>query len=330
MTDLSALGEGTGGLWTRAQALALVSSDRISSFLHDGSWQSPFRGVYGDGGCQLAAVQWGFAAVLASGGAEQPKRLARTQDVCELRAVACARTAARAFGIPLIDDDDPATGALDRHAHDVATWQHLRTVRSRSGLDTLHRHQLAPDRSELVRHVSGLWLTSPPRTLLDLAALVQPDALVCAFDHCLNRGLVRREELLAQAEHRRRLPWTRSFVQAVGVADGGAQSPAETLARLALKPHLPGLRCQVELYDDAARLVARFDLGDEELRLAVESDGKRGHAGSVMVAKDRRRDRRTEVYGWRTERVTWFELRRDRDAFVRRVLAVAERRRGRR
>jgi very-short-patch-repair endonuclease len=38
-----------------------------------------------------------------------------------------------------------------------------------------------------------------------------------------------------------------------------------------------------------------------------------------MVAKDRRRDRRTEAYGWRTERVTWFELRREQPAVLRRI-----------
>jgi hypothetical protein len=107
---------------------------------------------------------------------------------------------------------------------------------------------------------------------------------------------------------------------AIAVADGRAESPAETLARLLLLPVLAGLVPQVELFDGAARLVARFDLGDPEVKLAVEADGTRGHAGTAMVAKDRRRDRRSEAQGWTTERVTWFELRREQAAVVRRMV----------
>ena len=46
-----------------------------------------------------------------------------------------------------------------------------------------------------------------------------------------------------------------------------------------------------------------------------------------MVAKDRRRDRVSELHGWRTERVTWWELRCRRAAFVARVAEIAGERR---
>jgi very-short-patch-repair endonuclease len=108
----------------------------------------------------------------------------------------------------------------------------------------------------------------------------------------------------------------------VALADARAESPPETLARLLLRPQLPGLEPQVELFDQTARIVARFDLGDRRVRLAVEADGKVAHAGAAMVAKDRRRDRRTEALGWHTERVTWWELRCEQAAFVRRVVTV--------
>jgi hypothetical protein len=75
----------------------------------------------------------------------------------------------------------------------------------------------------------------------------------------------------------------------VSAADGRAESPAETLVRLLLLPDLPGLVPQVRVLD-GRRVLARFDLADEELMLAVEADGRRGHAGEVMAAKDRARD----------------------------------------
>jgi very-short-patch-repair endonuclease len=90
---------------------------------------------------------------------------------------------------------------------------------------------------------------------------------------------------------------------------------------------MPGFVPQHRLVGPDGRVLARYDLADEVLRLAVEADGKAGHAGSAMVAKDRRRDRMSEQHGWRTERVTWWELRRQRAAFVRRITEVGRARR---
>lgn len=110
---------------------------------------------------------------------------------------------------------------------------------------------------------------------------------------------------------------------AVRLADGRAESPHETLTRLVLQPHLPGLVPQHRLRDDGGRVLARFDLGDPTLRLAVEADGRAGHEGPAMAARDRRRDRACDARGWRTERVVWFETRCRQEALVRRVLQAA-------
>ena len=330
MTDLSHLGASTRAVWTRAQALEVITRGQIASLLYDGAWQSPFPGVYADGGYALDPVQLGFAGVLASG--FRPGALERSGPVSQLRAVACGRTAARVCGMALIDDDDPATGAQDRYHHDVAVWRSLRDVRStpvapEGPVDVLHRHQLTVRGHEVARHSSGLWLTVRERTLLDLAPLLSLQALVCAIDRELNRGLVRLEDLEQIALERKGCRWAPRFAEAVALADAGAQSPAETLGRLLLQPELPNLRTQVPLFDRAARMIACFDLADEQIKLAFETDGKVGHAGEAMVAKDRRRDARTGPYGWWTERATWYELRRQPDHVRRRVLAVADRRR---
>ena len=84
--------------------------------------------------------------------------------------------------------------------------------------------------------------------------------------------------------------------------------------RLLLLPALPGLIPQVRVSDRGGRVVARLDLGDRVLKFGAEADGKKGHAGGQMVAKDRRRDRTTDDLGWCTERFTWHDLRcRQRD-----------------
>lgn len=60
----------------------------------------------------------------------------------------------------------------------------------------------------------------------------------------------------------------------------------------------------------------------------MEVDGKRGHAGAQMVAKDRRRDRRTEALGWQVERVTWHELHTQQAQVQARICAQHRRRTG--
>ena len=184
---------------------------------------------------------------------------------------------------------------------------------------TLHRRELDVRDGELVRLRSGLVLTSPLRTLVDCARVLAFEALVCALDDALHRRLVTAAELQARVAQRAGRPGAPALRAAVAVADGRAESPAESLARLLLVPVLPGLVPQVEVRDRWGRVVARIDLGDPRVRFAVEVDGKRGHAGEQMVAKDRRRDRRTAELGWVTERLTWTDLRRAPGPTVRRI-----------
>ena len=310
MSGLAQLGASSCGVWTRREALTVLGSGQVDALVRAGTWQVPWRGVYADAGHLLDAEQRAWAAVLAAGGAVQGSGGRR------LRAVAGGRTAARLWRLPLIDDEDPATQSDDSRLDDVVVDRNL--VRQEHAGRCLLPRQAALLRGDVVQLPSGLWVTTPERTLLDCALLLAPQALVCVVDAALHRHLVRREDLGRPC----RRAGSALLRTAVALADGRAESPPETLARLLLLPQLPGLEPQVELFDRTARLVARFDLGDPQARLAVEADGKAAHAGAAMVAKDRRRDRRTEALGWHTERVTWWELRREQDPFVRRVVAV--------
>lgn len=325
MTDVSSLGATSLGLWTRTEALALRSAAHIDAHVRAGVWQLPWRGVYADAGYVLAPEQRALAAVLASGGAGQPIPVGPPDPVTgrrrrRVRAVAFGRTAARVWGFPLIDDDDPATGAAEHLLDDVAVSRHLPTLTC--GGRTLQRREARLFRADLLRRPSGLWVTSPARTLVDCAGLLSHDALVCALDDALHSELVSPAQLAEAVRQRKGAAHAPALRRAVALADARAESPAETLARLVLVPSLPGLRPQVELFDAVARLVARFDLGDETIRLAVEVDGRAGHAGEPMVAKDRRRDLRTARFGWSTERVTWFDVRRRQDEMRARVVAT--------
>ena len=305
--DLSVLGAETGGVWTTAQARACgLSPEQVEGRVRRLEWQRVRHGVLADGGVVLDPVMRGWACVLATGGPG--------------RAWAAGRTTARLLGLPLIDDCDPATGSTE-HPHDDVAVQTGRRPDQRA---TLHVQRLRLVRGDTVR-VNGCPSLSLVRAIPGLVRGLSHEALVCLLDAALHRQLLSPSALADVARTERGRPWGRRLQLAADAADGRAEAPTETLARLLLLPVLPGLVPQVELFDRGARLVARFDLGDERLRLAVESDGKRAHAGPVMAARDHRRDRRAGALGWTTERCTWFELRREQAQLVARVVATAER-----
>jgi hypothetical protein len=302
----SELGVGTGGVWTTADARRRgLTVEQVRHRTASGEWQRLRRGVFTDGGIVADAGMRAWAAVVAAGGSG--------------RAWATGRTTARLLDLPLIDDDDPATGALDRAHDDVAVPPTRRPVQ-RTTL-RVHRGVLTAGTTT----IAGCPTVTLEGALLPLAAVLTHEALVCLLDAALHRHLLDRTQLTLVVERGTGRQHSAALRLAASVADPRAESPAETLARLLLLPVIPSLEPQVELFDDVARLVARFDLGDRHVRFAVEADGKRGHAGSTMVARDRRRDRSTGRWGWATERVTWFELRRQQAALVQRVLEERQR-----
>jgi hypothetical protein len=313
------LGNDTAGVWTRTQALEVVSRHVVARELQEGTWQMLLPGTYTDGGHEPDARQWAHAAVLCTGGAGQPFATGGRHPGPWLKAVACGRTAARVWGLPLVDDDDPATGAHEQTIHHVHSRTGLTAVHGRDG-HAVVRHRLDLRPGDVRRLSDGLRLTSPVRTAYDCAGLLKGEAVVCLLDDGLRRGLFDRDELEAQAARMAGRPGVVAFRAAVALADGRAEAPSETLARLLLQPVLPRLQPQVRLRTPSGSVVARFDLADELARFAVDVDGRRGHAGPQMVARDRRRDRRTEAQGWHTERAIWYELRRQQPELVRRVL----------
>jgi hypothetical protein len=333
MVDLSSLGVGTSAVWTRAAALRLLSSSHLDRTLRT-EWQSPYPGVLADAGFDLDAVQWAFAGVLASGGEGQPHGTgAPDESGClriALRAAACGRDAARVWGSPLIDDDDPATGAHDRFEHDVLTWHLTRDltaplVGEAARPHVLHRRELRLFSGDLVQHTSGLWLTSPLATALHCCSLLTFEAAVCVMDDGLHRELFTESELQRALDLRRGRPGHARQREVAAAADGRAEAASETLLRLLLKPHWPELEPQVTVYDERGHPLRRYDLGDRALKLGAEADGKRGHAGERMVAKDQRKDRRAGSYGWSTERASWFELRREQRQLRARILGTRDR-----
>ncbi len=315
MNATSRLGASTLGVWTRADALACLTRGRIDALIASGCWQVLWPGVYADNGYVLDAEQRAMATVLA---ATRDHVVANGQPP----AAATGRTAARMLRLPLIDDDDPATGGQEHRHDDVAVRTRSSVVGGSDGR-RLHRLQRDLDAAQVMRLSNGLWVTSPERTLLECARTLTADALVCLLDAALHRHLWTSADV-AQALERQAWCWgAPALRQALADSDARAESPAESLVRLRLLPHLPALVPQLRLHDGSGRLLRRFDLADRAIRFAVEADGRRGHAGRHMVARDQRRDVVSEGEGWRVERCTWWDARAEPAAMVSRVVRAA-------
>jgi hypothetical protein len=335
--DLSDLGATSGGVWSRREALTLLTPGAIDYRVARRLWQQPFRAVYADGGFELSPEQWAIAVVKA-----QRPTPSEPGDVPH--AVACLRTAARYWGLPLIDDLDPATGGFEYALHDVAVRSGGRRQQTRprtpgrattspprqsESRRVLIRRRLALTPDDIVQLPSGIWVTTELRTAMDCCVVLSHEAAVCLLDAGLREKRFSHDELREQVQARAGKPGVRSQERAVSAADGRAESAAETLTRLLLLPSLPGLVPQLKLRDEHDRVFARFDLGDPAAKFAVETDGRRGHEGKEMAAKDHARDRRTGAWGWKTERVTWFDIRCQQKQTVARVVAAHRERLGR-
>jgi very-short-patch-repair endonuclease len=187
-------------------------------------------------------------------------------------------------------------------------------------------HQLGDVRPEHLEVVGGWPVTTPARTIVDLAAVVSRGRLRTAVQHVVVEGQASFGQIgqVLRDVRRRGKPGIR---RAVSVLDelSGEPPPASQLeqhlhdvARLARIPivrqHvLPWAREPIDGVVDAAVL---------ESRLILEADGRSWHAWLEQMARDRRRDREAAEAGWLTLRWVYDDLVHDARDAARSLLEV--------
>ncbi|MEO3775698.1 hypothetical protein ABGB16_02375 [Micromonospora sp. B11E3] len=154
--------------------------------------------------------------------------------------------------------------------------------------------------------VSGIPVTSPLRTVTDVILRQSRYPAVAVLDSALNRRLLTDEDLAAVPalmRGRRGAVAARAYL---ADADGRAQSPLETRARLrCVDGGVPPDVLQLEVRDEEGRLLGIGDLGWRAARLIAEADGNGPHAAPDALFADRRRQNRLVNAGWRILRFTW-------------------------
>ncbi len=172
----------------------------------------------------------------------------------------------------------------------------------------------------------GVCLTTPARTAFDLARLLPETAAVIGLDRLLHLGLVTCSELSALVDGRRGWVGIALAREAVGLADAGAESPQESVLRLAWRDAgLPRPLCNVVVRDQAGQFVARVDLIDPDVGLVGEYDGL-WHSGSERRSDDARRQQALESLGLVVVRAASDDVRPGREMALRRRLREAHRR----
>lgn len=158
------------------------------------------------------------------------------------------------------------------------------------------RRRLLVAQDLATRH--GFTVTSPSRTLVDLAARLSLPRLVAVGDDFLSRGLISEkslDEVLRRSVGQRGVRRAR---QAFSILDARAESPRESMVRTLLIEG--GYRCpvpQFEVCDSSGRFIARVDLAYVDVKIAIEYDGEH-HLSRERQAKDAWRRGDLGAEGW--------------------------------
>lgn len=272
------------GVVSRAQVLAAGGTARMIHNRIDAQvWETVHAGVYRLAGTPASWLQRLMAACLACG-----------SEACVSHHAAAGLWQLRGFG------EGPV---------EVSIWRSARRRRD------LKIHRVLLDSVDLTS-VGTIPVTTPARTLIDVAGVVPRDVVEEALDDALRRRLVTRSRLRWRinelaAKGRRGIKVIRELLDARETGVSVPQSVFETrLLRVLRDARLPTPSLQHEVRD-RGRLVAIVDFAFPEARVAIEADGYRWHSGRVRWERDLARRNRLTALGWRVVHVTWSDLRRE-------------------
>ena len=180
-----------------------------------------------------------------------------------------------------------------------------------------------PDPEEIITE-DGLALTTPARTLVDLAGILGIASLRRAVERAAvlkQLDLVALDAALLRARRRRGISALRLILEDWRsnddtVPDVRSDFEALVLPRL-LAMGLPRPACNKTLQLGGERLMVDFLW--EEQRVVVETDGAQTHGTPVAFQRDRRRDQILVAAGYRVARATWDQMRHELDSVVSRI-----------
>ncbi len=203
---------------------------------------------------------------------------------------------------------------------------HTQTTHEFPDVVVRRSHDLIPDQ---VVSIGELPVTTAPRTIVDLAAIVSRKNLEAILDDAVAAQLVGVSAVaeVASVVGRSGKPGTKNLravlEERLGLALIG--TPLERRGnKLLLSIDGPSLRFE---YQIPWRPEHRFDAAYPTKQLAIEWDSRRWHLQPSAFDRDRERDREAIIHGWRVLRFTWADVTERPDevvATVRQALAIGQ------
>jgi hypothetical protein len=257
------------------------------------SYTKVHRNVYTRTGVELTALDRAHAAWLWSG----------------RRAILVGHSAAAVLGSRWIPADAPVELAHSRRPA-------ARGITVRSG----------EIRDDEICAVDGIACTTAPRTAYDLGRRLPLETGVIRIDALLNATRVSIPQVESVALRYPGARGIRQLRRALGLVDGGAESPQETRLRLLLvESGLPRPVTQIPVTNDWGRVVRRIDMGWPEWMVGAEYDGEQHWTNPAIHAADIERLEFLAAKGWTIVRVSATQLRYRRALVVERVRTALQR-----
>ncbi len=168
---------------------------------------------------------------------------------------------------------------------------------------------------------NGLRVTTPTRTAMDCASLLDIEHAVVIVGDLLHRKLTTLQELAECATFMERWPGSLKHRVVLKVADGRCESVGEhRTLHLIWWQGLPAPIPQYKVFDpETGELIAVVDFAWPELGVFLEFDGKikyqallkEGESPSDVVVREKRREELVcRLTGWRCIRIVWADLYR--------------------
>jgi len=186
---------------------------------------------------------------------------------------------------------------------------HSRTTHSFPGVIVHRCHDLL---DEHVTELHGVPVTTVPRTIVDLSPFLTPRHLTAVLAGAIADGKVRSGDvgIVVDQVARKGKPGIQKLRRVLEERSGGPQdgTPLERLGAQVLRSG--GIREPRFEYPIPWDPGFRFDAAFVEGRLAIEWDSRRWHELVEAFDRDRERDRRALMHGWRVVRFTWVDVTR--------------------
>ena len=171
--------------------------------------------------------------------------------------------------------------------------------------------------------LNGMPVTTPARTAFDLGRHIRSRTVaVQRLDALANATDVKRSDIEAMIDADHGAGGIPRLQSVLPLVDGGAESPQETVARLALiDAGLPNPKTQFRVFDAYGQFVARLDMAHDEVKVGIEYDGPQHWTDPAVRQRDIDKQFVLNELGWIVIRVSRDLLRYRRPTYVARAAA---------